>query len=202
MTAQPERVPPAEVRIGDADRENIAKLLHDAAAQGRLDLNELDERLAGVYAARTYGDLTPLTRDLPDPYVPVSAPAPARSSAPSPGLPASTGAVAVMGGFERTGRWSIARLFTCVAFFGGGKLDLREAVFVDGGTNIRVWAVMGGVDVVVPDDADVQVTGIGVMGGFDHGASGSGRPGGPTIVISGLAFMGGVSVRRRSAVEG
>src|SRR6516225_1028994 len=35
------------------------------------------------------------------------------------------------------------------------------------------------------------------MGGFDHRSSGTGAPGGPTIVINGAAIMGGVDVRRR-----
>jgi hypothetical protein len=55
---------------------------------------------------------------------------------------------------------------------------------------------MGGIQITVPEDADVQVNGIGIMGGFDHSAAGSGRPGGPRIVINGFAFWGGVQVQR------
>ena len=40
-------------------------MLREAAGEGRIGLDELDERLAAVYAARTYADLEPLTRDLP-----------------------------------------------------------------------------------------------------------------------------------------
>ena len=42
-------------------------MLRDAAGEGRLTLAELDERLDAVYAAKTYADLEPLTRDLPAP---------------------------------------------------------------------------------------------------------------------------------------
>ena len=55
-----------EVRASDADRERVAEILRAAAGAGFLTLAEVDERLAGVYAARFVGDLAPLTADLPD----------------------------------------------------------------------------------------------------------------------------------------
>jgi Domain of unknown function (DUF1707)/2TM domain len=54
-----------DVRVGDADRERAASLLREHAAHGRLAMEELEERVAQAYAAKTAGDLTPLTRDLP-----------------------------------------------------------------------------------------------------------------------------------------
>jgi hypothetical protein len=56
---------------------------------------------------------------------------------------------------------------------------------------------MGGFEVIVPDDLTVHVKGLGIMGGFDNGASGPGDPGAPTVVIKGFAFWGGVGVKRR-----
>lgn len=55
----------SDLRASDAERERVATLLRDHAAQGRLDADELEERLGRVYAARTRGELTELTRDLP-----------------------------------------------------------------------------------------------------------------------------------------
>ena len=49
-----------------------------------------------------------------------------------------------------------------------------------------------------PEDAEVHVSGIGIMGGFDHKASGPGVPGAPRVIISGLAFWGGVGTSRRA----
>lgn len=40
-------------------------MLRDALAEGRLDMAEFEERLDATYSARTYGDLAPITRDLP-----------------------------------------------------------------------------------------------------------------------------------------
>lgn len=52
------------MRVSDAEREEAAERLRVAAGDGRLDLQELEERLEQTYAARTYGELEPLTLDL------------------------------------------------------------------------------------------------------------------------------------------
>src|SRR6266704_5982138 len=53
------------VRIGDADREAIAAQLREHYADGRLTLEELNERLDQVFAAKTKADLNTVMRDLP-----------------------------------------------------------------------------------------------------------------------------------------
>jgi uncharacterized integral membrane protein len=54
-----------EMRAGDADRQAVADRLKAALDEGRLDLNEYDERLQKTYAAKTYADLDGLLDDLP-----------------------------------------------------------------------------------------------------------------------------------------
>ena len=56
-----------DLRASDAEREHHAELLREHAAQGRLTVDELDERLDRVYAARTVGELSPVVADLPAP---------------------------------------------------------------------------------------------------------------------------------------
>ena len=67
------------VRIGDAERDDAAHALGEHFAVGRLDREEYDERMDVVLAARTWGDLAPVFRDLPSPTAsqprPVSPPA-------------------------------------------------------------------------------------------------------------------------------
>ena len=53
------------MRASDAEREQVAERLREAHAEGRLTVEEFSERLDAVYAARTHGDLVPLTHDLP-----------------------------------------------------------------------------------------------------------------------------------------
>ncbi|MDL4819472.1 DUF1707 domain-containing protein [Actinomadura opuntiae] len=188
-----------EMRAGDADRDRVAQVLRDAAGDGRLTLDELDERLDAVYAAKTYADLEPLTRDLP---VAGTSAAPVSQTGadwrPVDGAPSWSSGIGIMSGFTRTGVWNVPRSFFAFAFWGGGKIDLREARFTEDQVTIRAFAVMGGVDIVVPEDITVHVKGIGIMGGFDHGASAVGVPGSPTVVVRGFAFWGGVDVKRRA----
>ncbi|QIJ62952.1 DUF1707 domain-containing protein [Streptomyces sp. JB150] len=200
-----------ELRASDADRERVAEVLRDALAEGRLDMAEFEERLDAAYRARTYGELAPLTRDLPvgrvaAPPVPLGKePAPAGEWAPRivGGEGTSRGAVAVMSAFQRKGRWTVPRRFACFSFWGGGELDLREADFAAPEVRIDCWAIMGGVNIVVPPGVEVVVRGIGIMGGFDHSEDGvPGEPGAPRVVVSGFAFWGGVGVERRASRSG
>jgi Domain of unknown function (DUF1707) len=53
------------VRVGDADRDAIAAQLREHYADGRLTLEELNERLDQAFAAKTKADLNTVMRDLP-----------------------------------------------------------------------------------------------------------------------------------------
>jgi uncharacterized protein DUF1707 len=53
------------IRASDADRDRVADRLHSAAVEGRLEPEELEERLHAALRARTYGDLRRLVADLP-----------------------------------------------------------------------------------------------------------------------------------------
>jgi hypothetical protein len=194
-------LPARELRASDADRERVAEVLRRAAGEGRIELAELDERLATVYAARTYGDLEPITRDLPTDGETPAPPVPAARTADVPerfgGVPTSSGGFALMSGFERKGPWVVPRVFRSFAFMGGGQIDLRQARFAANPVTIHAWAFLGGIEILVPEDAEVHITGLGIMGGFDHRAAGEGREGAPTVIVKGLAIMGGVNVERR-----
>lgn len=201
-----------ETRASDAERELVAERLREAVAEGRLDMEEFDERLGAAYQARTHGELTPLVRDLPAPGTTTDmARRPGGDAAlreggdrwsglVGQGRATSGGAFAFWGGFGRKGGWTVGRKFTAAVFMGGGEIDLREARFEDRVTVIRCFALMGGVGVVVPPDMDVEVTGWGFMGGFgESGSSAEGgiSPGSPRVIVTGFALMGGVGVDRK-----
>ncbi len=75
---------PAHLRVSDEDRHKVAEILREAAGEGRIDLDELDERLGATYAAKTYADLVPITLDLPIAGMPTPGVAPRRCRARSP----------------------------------------------------------------------------------------------------------------------
>ena len=53
------------MRASDQDREHVVELLRTQYAEGRLTLEEFDERMASAYGGKTWGDLTDLVSDLP-----------------------------------------------------------------------------------------------------------------------------------------
>jgi len=192
---------PSQLRISDQDRHQVAEVLREAAGEGRIDLDELDQRLDATYAARTYADLVPITLDLPATPAthPPSRPAAAIPSHVVPG-PAEERHLAILGGFDRTGVWVVPQHLHVVAFMGGADLDLRQAQFAAREVTITVNAIMGGADIKVNPQTHVIMEGIGILGGYS-GPSDS-VPAeltehSPVVRIRGFAIMGGVSVTRR-----
>ena len=201
MSDSPAAPDPQHLRASDADRERVAETLRQAAGDGRLTMDELDERLDAVYAAKTYAQLVPITHDLPDHSGAAHVPAPSRPAAGDVrqygGEPTSHTAVAILGGFSRKGDWVVPKTFNAFMLLGGGEIDLRDARFAEREVSIHVVAILGGCEITVPEDATVNVNGVGILGAFEHSAQGSGSSGGPVIHISGVALLGGVDVTRK-----
>lgn len=200
------------LRVSDAERHQVAEVLREAAGQGRLGLDELDERLEAAYAARTYGDLAPLTADLPGqhapapthlPRAPVRAGGPPTSPVP---VPRRNSSIAVMSSTSRRGVWQPGDGegggHTAFALMGSVELDLRDAVIDPrlGALHVTAYAVMGSVDVVVDARTVVDVDGVGVMGDFTQARDKVRHEpdeDSPRVVVRGLALMGSVTVRRK-----
>jgi hypothetical protein len=198
MNDLPEHANHRQMRVSDADRDRAAEVLREATGQGRITFGELEERLGRAYAAKTYADLEEVTRDLPAPGV--TAPPPGGgASARIGGTPGSTFSLAIMSGTRRAGPWVVPPTYLAFALMGGVELDLRQARFSQPEVTIRAFAFMGGVSIIVSDDAEVEVSGFGLMGGVDHQSSGPAAPGAPRVRVIGYALMGGVDVRRKPA---
>jgi hypothetical protein len=71
-----EPVRPDDYRVSDVERAAVQERLREAVGAGQLDLHEFDARVTTVWQARTRGELTRVTADLP--AVPAPPPAPPR----------------------------------------------------------------------------------------------------------------------------
>jgi hypothetical protein len=73
-----------QMRVSDSERERVAQFLREQSLEGRLDHEELEERLGAAYRAKTAGELEDLIEDLPHRRVPAASSrrAPARRSGP------------------------------------------------------------------------------------------------------------------------
>ncbi len=191
-------VEPSSLRISDAERHEVTEILRTAAGEGRIDLDELDERLEAAYAARTYADLVPITADLPvqgqRSWQPPALPSPVVAG------PASESQLAILNGLERKGTWVVPRRMSVFAMMGGADLDLREAKFAAQEVVITVNAFMGGAQITVGPHTNVVMEGTGIMGGYsgpNDKVAAELDANSPTVRIRGVAVWGGVSVDRK-----
>lgn len=194
---------PSLMRISDADRQRVADVLRDAAGDGRLDLDELEERLELTWAAKTYGELVPITLDL-QATGPVAPPASAPARRAPSGVPAvgHASSVAIMGDCKRRGVWQVPAHHSAFSLMGSVTLDLREATLTSAETQINASAIMGDVKILVPADMHVVVDGTPIMGDYGQGKDrvpAEVGPGSPTVRVRGIALMGSVSVQRLPA---
>ncbi|MEU8265884.1 DUF1707 domain-containing protein [Sphaerisporangium sp. NPDC049002] len=121
-----------DVRVSDSDREAAAERLGTAVTEGRLNLQEYDDRLGRAYQSVTYGDLADLFADLP-----ASAPgvAPAAPQAPHPAPQAVPGASAAEATVPRWLRvlWTIWFIKVMI------NLTVWVLVSVSDGTLVYFW---------------------------------------------------------------
>lgn len=115
----------------------------------------------------------------------------------------STFSVAVMFGADQGGDWICPPTHYSIAVMGGVGVDLRRARFEAHETEIVAVAIMGGIEIIVPEDIRLTVQGTGLMGGFGTSKSRdvviAGHdlpPDAPRVRVTGIALMGGVDVRR------
>jgi hypothetical protein len=183
---------PGRMRISDADRHRVAEVLREAAGEGRLDLDELDERLELTFRAKTYSDLIPITADLHAvSQAPATiSPAPLVGGVPTVGHESST---AILGDCSRRGVWQVPAQHSAFTLMGSITLDLREAVLVARETTINASAIMGEVKIIIPAHMHAVVEGTPILGDYGQGKDkvpAALRPDSPTIRVKGVALMG------------
>lgn len=184
-----------DLLMSDADRERVLARLQEAVGEGRLTLDEFQERVDGVLRARRYGEVAPYLADLP--------PAPGGGPPTPPAVPAPVPEVAelrtVASALRRTGRWTVPRQLRVSSRAGGVKLDFTEAVIGHPVVEVvlDVWA--GGTTLVLPPGATVDVDGVEMYAGglkvhkkVPQAPAGAG---GPHFVVTGSQKAGGLTIR-------
>ncbi|MGW0709037.1 DUF1707 SHOCT-like domain-containing protein [Streptomyces sp. NPDC002643] len=199
------RTSAAELRASDADRDRTADILRDALAEGRLTAEEHAERVEGVLAAKTVGELDVFIRDLPvsrTHKAAAYAPAPSFSSSvprrPAPGaIPVDPDdrQIAVFSASVRKGRWRVGRRIHAFAIFGSVEIDLSEALFEHRQVMIKTVSVFGSVEIRVPENVSLRGSGAGVLGDFQVDTLDSAETDAPVIYVDGLAVLGSIEAK-------
>lgn len=172
------------LRASDADRHRAAELLRDAVGDGRLGLDELDERLERVYAAKTHTELAPVVADLG----PV---APARDADVDP-LVLETRS----GSLEQNGYWVVPQRVTARCTSGSVTVDFTQAHCPHPEVVVEASATSGTVTVIVPRGWAVRIESAHVgMGQIKNKATDPPQPGKPLVRVRGTVRSGSVRVR-------
>ncbi|MDQ2982617.1 MAG: DUF1707 domain-containing protein [Actinomycetota bacterium] len=174
-----------ELRASDADRDRTVTLLREHSVEGRLTLDEFSQRMEQAYDARTVGELEQLTHDLP-----IASSEPGRERKPN------RFTVVVFGSSERKGRWRLSRHLAIVVF-GNADIDLRQAQLARESPSITAFVLFGNIDIYVPEEIEVDVTGISIFAARgDSGSSRAQRPGTPLVRVRAFALFGNSDVWR------
>jgi hypothetical protein len=194
--------PPDWIALRDA-RERVIAQLSEAFAHDVIGVDEFERRLTLAHRADSPSDVEATVGDLAPAAASVAIVAAARRAV-SPAVERQDGrVVAIFGGIERHGAWTLPRRLQVSAIFGGVLLDLREAALLPGVSEIHVTAIMGGAQILVPPNLAVEVSGTAIMGGFANldRAPIHRDPDQPLLRIHGFALMGGVAVETRLSGE-
>lgn len=189
-----------DIRASDADREHAVEILGRAATEGRLSVDELDERIQSAYTTRTVGELDQLLADV-SPGAPsdrriLAGPRRGDPIAVREGSGGTRRVVSIMGGNHRRGHWRIAKRCIVLNIMGGGEIDLCDVELSHPVTRLNVYSVMGGAEIRVPDGVRVQVSKFAFMAGNDVRLGDQpSRPGDPLIRIRLVSIMGAGKVR-------
>ena len=193
--------PAKTFRIGHQERDDAIEVLREAAGDGRISVEELDERMEKVHAARFPIDLdevlSDLTTNLPsDRLRPGSA---LSRSNPAGRDLAAIEPLVIKAGWEnevRRGRWQVPHYIRCHPAGANVELNFLEVDTDLEVIDVEVVAGMGSAIVVVPDDWAVNVDALSKSWGAVKSvvnAIPEGRK--PTIRVSGSIGMGSFRAR-------
>lgn len=199
-----ENDPAKTFRIGHQERDEAIEVLREAAGDGRITVDELDERMDKVQAARFPIDLDnvlfDLTTSLPsDRFRPGSALKPMTPPGPDVDGQHPFDPLTIKAGWEsehRRARWLVPPYIRCEPSMSNIELNFLEVETDLEVIDVEIVAGMGSVVVVVPDDWAVNVDRLfkswgsvkSVVNAVPHGR-------GPTVRLSGSIGMGSFRAR-------
>jgi len=207
MTQDP--FPAANLRVGHAERDAVSAILQEAAADGRLGMDELDERLDAALQAKTYADLEPLVADLSvdlprRSYPRAMALALLSQGPPQPGY-SHEDPLRLDGGMsseKRDGTWTVPPFLRISSGAGSVKLNCLRATAAARVIDVEVIAGVGSVVIVVPAGWAANDDRLGKsIGSKSIKVPHTPASGKPLLVVHGSVGIGSFKVRPPSRRE-
>jgi hypothetical protein len=169
----------------DKDRDATLDMLARAVADGRLTMEEYENRITAALTARTFADLDTVVSDLPE-----DAPRPA------PLVAADDNITAIFGNETRKGQWTVPVHFSVTSIFGDCHIEMKQARLQGPVVRIDAIAFFGSVTILVPDGIDVRLTGPAFFGSKSVKLRRA-RAGAPVLNVRCTILFGSVTVKRR-----
>lgn len=186
------------MRASHDDREAVVERLRDAAAEGRIDFDELDSRLELALTAKTHDELALITADLPMPQSSTGAASASAAENPPP-LVLKGG---ISGASRGPGRWEVPGRVVAHGGVGGVSLDFTRAECRLTEVVVEAYGETSGVTVVIPDGWVADIGGMDPgFGGLTDTTTSVRLPGTPLIRLTGAGGMGGVVIRHPNKRE-
>jgi len=173
--------PPPGHRASDHDRERAAAVVQEAHSDGRLDFQELDERLTQIYSAKTHLELRTATADL----VPVAH----GSNAVELVIRAKHSAQ------KREGPWTVPQRVVAVAEHSSVRLDFTDAVVRWPEIHVDAQAKHSSVVMIVPEGWSIDLDAVDMVHGTAKNKATTPRSGGVRLRVTGQAKHGSIVVR-------
>lgn len=178
-----------DLRASDADRDQVAEVLHTAYAEGRITAEEHTERTAALPHSRTFDDLSELTADL----VPTTLVVPPSNAVTSPAEP--TRLTAVLASAKRVGPWRVPPSTAANVVLGDVLIDLTEATFESSVVEVSCAQLLGSTKIRVPVGTNVTIEAANILGDSSVKEIGPPDPSMPTVVVRGFNILGDIQVR-------
>ena len=174
-----------DLRVSDADRDRVVTRLQDALSSGLIDLDEFHDRSSRALAARTQGELAPLTADLP------------ASGGQAVAAPDSVVELShTFGSLKRSGQWVVPRSLRLRQRMGSAELDFTEAKISDPVISIELDVSGGSIEIRLPEGASASTDGVGsVLGSVQDHRKDAVANGNPHFVFTGAIRAGSLELR-------
>ena len=137
-----------DMRMSNADRERIVARLSQAVSEGRLTLDEFEERVDGVLQVRTYGEIDQFVADLPSAGPTPAAPVVARDHSEIRNHASS---------LKRAGRWAVPRRLRVQTKAGSVRLNFAEALISQQVAEIDLDGIASSIELILPADATADL---------------------------------------------
>lgn len=178
-----------DVRVSDADREQMMQALQEGMSQGYLTTAEFSERVDRALLARTRRELRAVAEDLPF-----------SGTGDHIDVPQPAGDVvelrSTLSSIKRKGQWAVPRKLVLKARWGSSDLDFTEARIDHPVIEVQVDVQVGSVELRLPEGASASLDAVSVtLGSTEDHRRPPRRSGGPHFVLTGRIVLGSLELR-------